>query len=289
MQRLAVGVGDLKRVLTNVKSRGTWGETQLAAILEDMLGPDQYERNVSTKEDSGEAVEFCVRIPKIGDDAVLLPIDSKFPIEDYERMLAFGESGDAAGVEDCARKHEARFRACAKEIANKYVSPPRTTDYAVMYIPSEGLYSEIAKRPGLVSSIAHEFNVLPAGPTNLMAILNAVHAVTRSVTIQQKAGHIAALLLKVQSEFVKYGDAVASAKKRALSTVDAMEKLDQRQRVMGRTLKGIQNLDVVPTPVGNGIDLLPSPDGPDEAAHLAVTDGVSVGGSEDSEDDPALS
>jgi DNA recombination protein RmuC len=245
MQKLATGVGDLKRVLTNVKSRGTWGETQLAAILEDMLAPDQYLRNVQAKDGSSETVEFCVKIPLLDEhqEHVLLPIDAKFPMEDYERLMAAAENGDPAGTEQAAQKLEARFRSCAKDIAAKYISPPRTTEYAVMYVPSEGLYAEIVKRPGVLSAIAREFNVVIAGPTNLLAILNAVHAVSRSVTIQHKAGEIAALLLKVQNEFVKYGEVVSLAKKRAESTVKAMEKLDTRQRAMGKALKGVKSIE----------------------------------------------
>jgi DNA recombination protein RmuC len=247
MQKLATGVGDLKRVLTNVKSRGTWGETQLAAILEDMLAPEQYARNVKTKDDSGELVEFCVKIPLLDEhqEHLLLPIDAKFPVEDYERLMEAADSGDPAGVEQAAQRLEARFRSCAKDIHTKYVSPPRTTEYGVLYVPSEGLYAEVIKRPGLASAITREFNVVIAGPTNLMAILNAVQAVSRSVTIQQKAGQIAALLLKVQSEFVKYGEAVHRAKRHAEGTVKAMEKLDTRQRAMGRALRNVKSIEDV--------------------------------------------
>jgi DNA recombination protein RmuC len=245
MQKLATGVGDLKRVLTNVKSRGTWGETQLAAILEDMLAPDQYTRNVRIKNGSSETVEFCVKIPMLDEHRkhVLLPIDAKFPIEDYERLMAAAEAGDPAGTEQAAHRLETRFRACAKDISTKYISPPDTTEYAVMYVPSEGLYAEIVKRPGLISAITREFNVVVAGPTNLMAILNAVHAVSRSVDIQHKAGEIAALLLKVQGEFVKYGAVVSIAKRRAESTVKAMESLDTRQRAMGRALRDVRSIE----------------------------------------------
>lgn len=278
MKTLATGVGDLKRVFTNVKSRGTWGETQLASVLEDMLAPDQYARNVRVKEGSNDAVEFCVNIPMMGEHDVplLLPIDAKFPIEDYERMLASADNGDVAAVEQSAQKLEARFRSCAKEIATKYVVPPRTTEYAIMYVPSEGLYSEIVKRPGLASSIAREFNVVLAGPMNLMAMLNAVHAITRSVIIQQKAGQIAALLLRVQSEFVKYGKAVSVAKRRAVSTVTAMESLDQRQRAMGRTLKGVKSIDGSSTGAGSAGDPIGlisySEDGDPESERLIAED-----------------
>jgi DNA recombination protein RmuC len=254
MQKLATGVGDLKRVLTNVKARGMWGETQLASILEDMLSPDQYLRNVRIREDGNEVVEFCIKIPLLDEhqEHVLLPIDAKFPIEDFERLMEAAESGDAAGAEAAAVRLETRFKSSAKDIHGKYIVPPRTTEYAVMYVPSEGLYAEVVKRPGLVTAITREYNIVVAGPTNLMSILNAVHAVSRSVTIQQKAGQIAALLLRVQSEFVKYGKAVDVAKKRAESTVKAMNKLSTRQRVMGRTLKGVSTIEGVATEVASG-------------------------------------
>ncbi|MGE3650451.1 MAG: DNA recombination protein RmuC, partial [Reyranellaceae bacterium] len=261
MQKLASGVGDLKRVLTNVKSRGTWGETQLASILEDMLSPDQYLRNVKIKDDSNDIVEFCVKIPMLDEhqDNILLPIDAKFPIEDFERLVEAADSGDAAGAEQAGQRLESRFRASAKDIRNKYISAPRTTEYAVMYVPSEGLYAEMVKRPGLVTGITRELNVVVAGPTNLMAILNAVHAVSRSVTIQQKAGQIATLLLKVQGEFTKYGEAVSVAKKRAEKTVRAMESLDTRQRAMGRALKGVKAIEGMATePVGPLLELTPA-------------------------------
>jgi DNA recombination protein RmuC len=252
MQKLATGVGDLKRVLTNVKVRGTWTEVQLARILEDMLSPDQYERNVRVRPESSEIVEFCIKIPKMGegDEPLLLPLDAKFPIEDYERLLACAEVGDMPGVEAAGQKLEARFRACAKDISSKYIAPPRTTDYALMYVPSEGLYAEIVKRPGLASSIAQEFNVVIAGPTNVMSIVNAVQAVGRSVMIQQKASEIAKVLLKVQFEFGKFGKSLASAKRRALSTVDAMEKLDQRHRVLGKALSNVNTIESEPLSVG---------------------------------------
>jgi DNA recombination protein RmuC len=231
--------------LTNVKSRGTWGETQLAGILEDMLSPEQYYRNFHVKDSSNETVEFCVKIPLLDEhqENVLLPIDAKFPTEDYERLIEAAEAGDPAGTEHAAQKLEARFRTNARDIYTKYISPPRTTEYAVMYVPSEGLYAEIVKRPGLISAITREFNVVVAGPTNLMAILNAVHAVSRSVAIQHKAGEVATLILTVQGEFVKYGEMVRIARKRAESTVNAMAKLDTRQRAMGRALRGVTSIE----------------------------------------------
>ncbi len=245
MQKLATGVGDLKRVLTNVKSRGTWGETQLAGLLEDMLAPGQYEKNVKTKEDSGETVEFCVKIPVVDEtqDHILLPVDAKFPIEDYERLLEAGEIGDSAAVEQARQRLETRFRNSAQDIARKYISPPRTTEYAILYVPSEGLYAEMARRPGLSASLTRDFNVVVAGPINLMAILNAIQAVTKSVTIQQKAGEIATLLVRVQSEFVKYGDAVDAARRKAQGVVTAIDKLGTRQRAIGRVLRNVKAVE----------------------------------------------
>lgn len=270
MQKLATGVGDLKRVLTNVKSRGTWGETQLMSLLEDMLGPDQYLRNVKIKDGSNEMVEFCIKIPMMDENEqpLLLPVDAKFPIDDYERMMACAEVGDHTGAEQAGLKLEGKIRSSAKDIATKYLLPPRTTEYAVMYVPSEGLYAEIMKRPGVASAITREFNVVLAGPTNLMAILNAVQAVTRSVHIQQKAGHIASLLLKVQSEFVKYGQAVSVARKKAEGTVKAMKSLETRQRVMGKTLRHVKALGDNASSPATALDLISYVD--EEAAESDV-------------------
>lgn len=244
MQNLATGVGDLKRVLTQVKQRGQWGEAQLGSLLEDFLAPDQFARNVAVNPGSQERVEFAIRLPRLtdGHGEVYLPIDAKFPQDHYERLVLASDSGDAFAVEEAARALEKAIRFQAKDIASKYIVPPNTTDYAVMFLPSEALYSEVARRAGLAESMSREFSIMIAGPSTLTALLNAIRVGFRSALIHQQAGEISKLLQRVRSEFDKYGRAVQTAASRAASTVDAIAKLQTRQNVMGRTLKSVDLL-----------------------------------------------
>lgn len=244
MQQLASGVGDLKRVLTNVRPRGIWGETQLASLLEDFLAADQYARNVAVNPNSQERVEFAIRLPRLtdGHSEVLLPIDAKFPHDSFERVVTAAETGNPVELEDAARTLERAVRAQAKDIASKYITPPATTDYAVMFLPSEALYAEVARRSGLVEGITKEYAVMIAGPSTLTALLNAIRVGFRSALIHRQAGEISKLLQKVRSEFEKYGTAVQTAYKRAERTVDAIGKLQTRQNVMGKALRGIDLL-----------------------------------------------
>ena len=244
MQQLASGVGDLKRVLTNVRPRGMWGETQLGSLLEDFLAPDQFARNVAVNPNSQERVEFAIRLPRLtdGHSEVLLPIDAKFPHDSFERVVTAAETGNPVELEEAARTLERAVRAQAKDIASKYIMPPATTDYAVMFLPSEALYAEVARRPGLVETLTKEYAVMIAGPSTLTALLNAIRVGFRSALIHRQAGEISKLLQKVRSEFEKYGTAVQTAYKRAERTVDAIGKLQTRQNVMGKALRGIDLL-----------------------------------------------
>jgi DNA recombination protein RmuC len=244
MQQLATGVGDLKRVLTQVKPRGVWGEAQLESLLEDFLAPDQFARNVAVKPDSAERVEFAIRLPKLSDGSgeVYLPIDAKFAHEDFQRLVAAAESADAEGVEDAAKALERRLRGQAKDICGKYIAPPHTTDYAILFLPSEALYAEVARRPGLVETVTRECAVMIAGPSTLIALLNAIRVGFRSALIHRQAGEISKVLQHVRVEFDKYGVAVKAAAKRAAGTVDAIAKLQTRQNMMGRALKGVDLL-----------------------------------------------
>jgi len=244
MQQLASGVGDLKRVLTNVRPRGIWGETQLGSLLEDFLAPDQYARNVAVNPNSQERVEFAIRLPRLtdGHSEVLLPIDAKFPHDSFERVVAAAEAGNPPELEEAARTLERAIRAQAKDIASKYITPPATTDYAVMFLPSEALFAEVARRPGLIETITKDHAVMIAGPSTLTALLNAIRVGFRSALIHRQAGEISKLLQKVRSEFEKYGTAVQTAYKRAERTVDAIGKLQTRQNVMGKALRGIDLL-----------------------------------------------
>jgi DNA recombination protein RmuC len=231
-------------VLTQVKPRGVWGEAQLGSLLEDFLAPDQFARNVAVNPDKLERVEFAIRLPKLSDGSgeVYLPIDAKFPHEDYQRLVAAAEIADALAVEDAAKALERALRLQAKDISSKYIVPPYTTDYAVLFLPSEALYAEMARRPGLIESITRECSVMVAGPSNLIALLNAIKVGFRSALIHQQAGEVSKILQRVRSEFEKYGQAVNTAAKRAASTVDAISKLQTRQNVMGRALKGVDLL-----------------------------------------------
>lgn len=241
MQQLASGVGDLKRVLTQVKPRGIWGEAQLGSLLEDFLSPDQYVKNLAVNPGSQERVEFAIRLPRVSDsdDEKFLPIDAKFPHEQFERVVAAAEAADPLMVEEASRALERAVREQAKRITSRYVGTTCTIDYAVMFLPSEALYAEVARRPGLVESVNREFSVVISGPSTLAALLNATRVCYRSVSIHRQAGEISKLLQKVRGEFEKYGKAVQTAYNRAASTVDAISKLQTRQNVMGRALKGV--------------------------------------------------
>lgn len=247
MQTLAAGVGDLKKVLTNVKTRGTWGEVQLEALLEQMLTPDQYAKNVATVPKSSERVEFAIRLP--GRDAgtrdaapVWLPIDAKFPREDYERLIDAQERADAAAVEEAGRALEARVRMEARTIAEKYVAPPHTTDFALLFLPTEGLYAEILRRPGLTDLLQRDYRVTVAGPTTLTALLNSLQMGFRTLAIEQRSSEVWQVLGAVKSEFGKFGDVLARTKAQLETVTRSIEAAEQRTRVMGRKLKQVEAL-----------------------------------------------
>ncbi|KUZ36797.1 DNA recombination protein RmuC [Burkholderia territorii] len=247
MQTLAAGVGDLKKVLTNVKTRGTWGEVQLEALLEQMLTPDQYAKNVATVPKSSERVEFAIRLP--GREAgtrdappVWLPIDAKFPREDYERLIDAQERADSVAVEDAARALEARVRMEARTIAEKYVAPPHTTDFALLFLPTEGLYAEILRRPGLTDLLQRDYRVTVAGPTTLTALLNSLQMGFRTLAIEQRSSEVWQVLGAVKTEFGKFGDVLARTKAQLETVTRSIEAAEQRTRVMNRKLKQVEAL-----------------------------------------------
>ncbi|WDD93440.1 DNA recombination protein RmuC [Burkholderia sp. FERM BP-3421] len=248
MQTLAAGVGDLKKVLTNVKTRGTWGEVQLEALLEQMLTADQYAKNVATVPGSSERVEFAIRLPGRHDardrDArpVWLPIDAKFPREDYERLLDAQERADAAAVEEAGRALEARIRAEARTIAEKYVAPPYTTDFALLFLPTEGLYAEILRRPGLTDLLQRDCRITIAGPTTLTALLNSLQMGFRTLAIEQRSSEVWQVLGAVKTEFGKFGDVLAKTKAQLETVTRSIESAEQRTRVMSRRLKQVEAL-----------------------------------------------
>ncbi len=240
MQSLATGVGDLKRVLTNVKTRGTWGEVQLSALLEQLLTIDQFAANVATKPGSGERVDFAIRLPGKDDGAVVwLPIDAKFPIEDYQRLL---DAQEPAAIEEAAKAIEVRLKNEAKSIREKYVAPPHTTDFAVLYLPIEGLYAEALRRPGLAEALQRDFRVSLAGPTTLAAMLNSLQMGFRTLAIEQRSAEVWAVLGAVKTEFGKFGEALAHTKKKLDEASNSISKAETRTRQLSRKLKEVEAL-----------------------------------------------
>lgn len=257
MQTLAAGVGDLKRVLGNVKARGTWGEMQLAQLLEQVLTADQYRANVPTLPGSAERVEFAIRLP--GSEAgaeVLLPIDAKFPREDYERLIEAADRADAEAVETAARALETRLKASARDIRDKYLHPPHTTDFAVMFLPTEGLYAEALRRPGLIDQLQREYRVVPAGPTTLAALLNSLQMGFRTLAIEKRSSEVWQLLGAVKSEFAKYGDVLDKVQKKLAEASNQIEQVAVRRRAMDRKLRQVESLE--PTEAARLIDAAPS-------------------------------
>lgn len=245
MQTLAAGVGDLKRVLTNVKTRGTWGEVQLANLLEQVLTADQYGTNVAVRPDSTERVDFAIRLPGKGDGALVwLPIDAKFPIEDYQRLIEAQEHGEVAAVEEASRALEIRLKAEAKSIREKYVQPPHTTDFAILYLPIEGLYAEALRRPGLAEALQRDWRVSLAGPTTLAAMLNSLQMGFRTLAIEQRSAEVWAVLGAVKAEFGKFGEALAHTRKKLEEASSSIGKAETRTRVLSRKLKEVEALPV---------------------------------------------
>jgi DNA recombination protein RmuC len=250
MQSLAAGVGDLKRVMTNVKTRGTWGEFQLGAILEQILAPEQYDANVATKTGSGERVEFAVRLPGPNEDSstvVYLPIDAKFPAEDYPRLLDAQEAADPDALGAAAKGLETAIRGSARDICEKYISPPATTDFAVMFLPTEGLYAEVIRRTGLVEWCQRDCRVVIAGPTTLAALLNSLQMGFRTLAIQKRSSEVWELLGAVKTEFGKFGDVLGKVKKKLDEASKTVEQAETRTRVMNRALRSVEALPAAPT------------------------------------------
>ncbi|CAN7441191.1 DNA recombination protein RmuC [Trinickia sp. LjRoot230] len=250
MQTLAAGVGDLKRVLTNVKTRGTWGEVQLQSLLEQVLTPDQYAKNVATVPRSGERVEFAIKLPgRIergnGDGVatpVWLPIDAKFPREDYERLIDAQDRGDVVAVEEASRALETRVRNEARTIAEKYVAPPHTTDFALLFLPTEGLYAEVLRRPGLTDQLQRDYRVTIAGPTTLTALLNSLQMGFRTLAIEKRSSEVWQVLGAVKTEFGKFGAVLAKTKSQLETVTRSIAAAEQRTRVMNTKLREVEAL-----------------------------------------------
>ena len=245
MQSLATGVGDLKRVLTNVKARGTWAEVQLGAILDQLLTAEQFDKNVQVKANSSERVEFAVRLPGPRDDpasCVWLPIDSKFPQEDYLRLQEMAEKADTEGVKTATDSLIRTIRNSAKDIHDKYINPPNTTDFAIMFLATEGLYAEILRQPAVIEDLQQRFRVVVSGPTTLAAILNSLRMGFQSLAIEQRATEVWRVLGAVKTEFGKFGDVLDRVKRQLNTASRTIEETGRRSRSMERKLRSVEQL-----------------------------------------------
>ena len=263
MKTLAQGVGDLQRVFSNVKTRGIFGEVQLEALLEQVLTIEQYGKQVETKPRSNQRVDFAIKLPGRSDDgaAVWLPIDAKFPREDYERLLDAQDRADPIAAEASAKAMESRIRQEAKSIAESYLAPPHTTDFAILFLPVEGLYAEVLRRPGLMDSLQRDYRVTLAGPTTLLAILNSLHMGFRTLALEKQASEVWKVLGAVKTEFDRYGEWVAKVREQVQKAADTLDRADTRSKQMRRVLKGVEAL-----PEAEALARLPL--GPDPAEGL---------------------
>lgn len=245
MQTLAQGVGDLKKVFTNVKSRGYWGEVQLSTILEQFLTNEQYDTNVKTRPSSNDLVEFAIKLPgKNDNEFVWLPVDSKFPIEDYSRLVDAEEAGDVTLVNECRKKLENSVKSFAKDIYDKYIEPPFTTDFGIMFLPTESLYCEVLKNTGLCELIAQKYRITVAGPTTFVALLNSLQMGFKTLAIEKRTSEVWQLLGMVKSEFTKFGDILDKTNKKLLEISSTMELASRKSRTIERKLRKVEALPV---------------------------------------------
>jgi DNA recombination protein RmuC len=250
MQQLASDVGGLQRVLTNVKTRGGWSEWQLGVLLDEMLTPEQFAKNIKMRDDTDERVEFAIKLP--GDEngaPVWLPIDAKFPMEHYDRLAAAQEKGDAAAVETAIKTLETQLKRCAKDICEKYINPPKTTDFALLFLPSEGLYAEAIRRVGLVQNVQRDCRVTFVGPTTLAALLNSLQMGFRTLAIQKRSSEVWKKLAEVKTEFGKFGEALSAVKEKIEQASRKMEDVDVRSRVITKKLRDVEELPSNPQPM----------------------------------------
>ena len=264
MQSLASGVGDLKRVLTSVKARGIWGEIHLANLIDEIFTPEQVEKNAITKKGGTERVEFAIRLPGRDEDGkvVLLPIDAKFPQEDYQRLLEAQEQANGPLADEAAKALEGRIKSEAKDIRDKYIDPPNTTDFAIMFLPTEGLFAETLRRPGLTEMLLKEYRVVVTGPTTLAALLNSIQVGFRTLAIEKRTSEVWSLLGAVKTEFGRFGDLLDKTQKKLTEASNTIEDASRRSRAIARKLKDVQQLpqaDAVRL-LGNGDEIYPAAD-----------------------------
>ena len=265
MRQLASDVGGLQRVLTNVKTRGGWSEWQLGVLLDEMLTPEQFAKNIKMREDTDERVEFAIKLP--GDEngaPVWLPIDAKFPMEHYDRLAAAQEKGDPAAVETAIKTLETQLKRCAKDICEKYINPPKTTDFALLFLPSEGLYAEAIRRVGLVQNVQRDCRVTFVGPTTLAALLNSLQMGFRTLAIQKRSSEVWNLLATVKTEFSKFGDSLSAVKEKIEQASRKMEDVDVRSRAITKKLRDVEELPSNPQPLLKDFLQTGNADAPDE-------------------------
>jgi DNA recombination protein RmuC len=250
MQQLASDVGGLQKVLANVKTRGGWSEVQLGSLLEEVLTPEQFAKNVKTREESADHVEFAIKLP--GDEngaPVWLPIDAKFPTEDYQRLVAAQEKGDVAMVDEAMKNLETQLKRGAKDICQKYINPPRTTDFALMFLPTEGLYAEAIRRIGLVEQVQRDCRVIFAGPTTLVALLNSLQMGFRTLAIQKRSSEVWNLLSAVKTEFGKFGESLSAVKDKLDQAARQVDNVAVRSRAITKKLRDVEELPSNPQPL----------------------------------------
>jgi len=245
MRNLAADVGDLRKVLTNVKTRGTWGEVQLGALLEEILSPEQYAKNVKIKENSSELVEFAIKLPGKDDsptDHVLIPVDAKFPVEDYQRLLDAQEKADTIAADDAFRQLEASIKKAAKDISQKYIDPPRTTDFGIMFLPAEGLYAEVIRRTALVQMLQREYHIVITGPTTFAALLNSLQMGFRALAIQKRSSEVWKVLGEVKSAFGRFGDTLDAVHKRLEQAANSVDDARKKSKTIQNKLRAVEIL-----------------------------------------------
>jgi DNA recombination protein RmuC len=250
MRQLASDVGGLQRVLTNVKTRGGWSEWQLGVLLDEMLASEQFAKNMKMRDDTDERVEFAIKLP--GDEngaPVWLPVDAKFPMEHYDRLAVAQEKGDPSAVDTATKTLETQLKRCAKDICEKYINPPKTTDFALMFLPSEGLYAEAIRRVGLVQNVQRDCRVTFVGPTTLAALLNSLQMGFRTLAIQKRSSEVWNLLAAVKTEFNKFGEALSAVKEKIDQASRKMDDVDVRSRAITKKLRDVEELPSNPQPL----------------------------------------
>jgi len=252
MRNLAAGVGDLKKVLTNIKARGTWGEVQLGALLEEILAPEQYAKNVKIHEHGNDFVEFAIKLPGQGDadaEPVWMPVDAKFPVEDYQRLLDAQERADIIAADEAAKLLETSIKKAAKDISQKYLCPPKTTDFGIMFLPSEGLYAEVIRRTALVQILQRQYHIVVSGPSTFAAFLNSLQMGFRTLAIQKRSGEVWRVLGEVKTAFGKFGDSLDAVRKRLEQAASSVDDAQRKSRTLQNRLRAVEELPGVSTEI----------------------------------------